>query len=867
MKQKLLGIFLLGILTLTSTGCTTEIWKDNSYSPDERAEDLLKELTLEEKVSLMVDRNTAIERLGIEEYNWWNEALHGVARAGQATVFPQPVGMAAAFDRDMVLDVFSAASDEARAKHHFFKKRGERGRYQGLTMWTPNINVFRDPRWGRGMEAYGEDPFMNGVLGTAVVKGLQGDRSGKYDKLHACAKHYAVHSGPEWNRHSFNAENIKPRDLHETYLPAFKKLVIDGDVRMVMCAYNRFEGVPCCGNNQFLRDILRNEWGFDGVVVSDCWAINDFYNREAHATHPDAETASTDAVLAGTDLNCGDSYPSLVEAVEQGLITEEQLDISLRRLLIARFELGEMDPDEEVEWSKIPHSVVASPKHSELALEAARKSMTLLMNKNGALPLKKEGLTVAVMGPNANDSLMQWGNYNGTPATTTTILQGIRNTIGNDDQVIYEKGTQWVDDRIFKSVFDQCISEKGQGFAAQYWNNPDRDGEPDVETIVNTPFNFHTGGATVFAPGVNLTDFSARYKSVFTPEQTGEVFFNFYVNGIIRLLIDGEPVFEHRAEHGGRKQEYKMEAEAGKSYEIELEYAHFMSEAELVFNMGYMAKVDIPASVARVADADVVVFASGISPFLEGEEMGVDLPGFKGGDRTDIALPAIQKEMLKALHEAGKKIILVNCSGSAIGFEEAKDYSSAILQAWYPGQAGGQAVAEVLFGDYNPAGRLPVTFYKNVDQLPDFQDYNMANRTYRYFKGEPLYPFGYGLSYTTFSYDQPELSKPSISTDEDASLKVSVTNTGDYDGEEVVQLYLQKPDDKEGPLLTLRGFQRVFIPKGETIEVEFQLTEDVLEWWNADAQRMTPLAGDYRLLVGGSSRMEDLQDVALTVAQ
>jgi beta-glucosidase len=867
MKQKLLSIFLLGIFILPGIGCTTEKWKDNSYSPEERADDLLQELTLEEKVSLMVDRNAPIERLGIEEYNWWNEALHGVARAGRATVFPQPVGMAAAFDRDMVLDIFSAVSDEARAKHHYFKSRGERGRYQGLTMWTPNINVFRDPRWGRGMEAYGEDPFMNGVLGTAVVKGLQGDRTGKYDKLHACAKHYAVHSGPEWNRHSFNAKNIKPRDLHETYLPAFKKLVIDGDVRMVMCAYNRFEGEPCCGNDQLMMDILRNEWGFDGVVVSDCWAINDFYNKEAHATHPDSETASTDAVLAGTDLNCGDSYPSLVEAVERGLITEEQLDVSLRRLLIARFELGEMDPDEEVEWSKIPHSVVSSPEHSDMALEAARKSMTLLMNKDGALPLKKEGLTVAVMGPNANDSLMQWGNYNGTPAATTTILQGIRSALGSDDQVIYEQGTEWVDDRIFKSVFDQCISEKGQGFSAQYWNNPDREGEPDVETLVNTRFNFHTGGATVFAPGVNLTDFSARYKSVFTPEKSGEVFFHFYVNGIIRLLVDGEPVFEHEAGHGGRKQEYKMEAEAGKSYDIELEFAHYMSEAELDFNIGYMAEVDIPASVARVADADVVVFASGISPFLEGEEMGVDLPGFKGGDRTDIALPAIQKEILKALNNAGKEIILVNCSGSAIGFEEEAEYCSAILQAWYPGQAGGTAVAEVLFGDYNPAGRLPVTFYKNVEQLPDFQDYNMANRTYRYFEGEPLFPFGYGLSYTTFSYDNLQLTNSTISANEEASLKVSVTNTGDYDGEEVIQLYLQKPDDDEGPSLTLRGFQRVFIPKGETVEVEFQLTEDVLEWWNADAQRMTPLAGDYRLLVGSSSRLQDLNEVPLTVVQ
>jgi beta-glucosidase len=867
MIRKLIGFLFLGGLLLAGSACTTEVWKDNSYSPEERADDLLTKLTLEEKVLLMVDRNAPIERLGIQEYNWWNEALHGVARAGRATVFPQPVGMAASFDRDMVLDIFSVVSDEARAKHHFFKSQGEFGRYQGLTMWTPTINIFRDPRWGRGMEAYGEDPFMNGVLGTAVVHGLQGERGEGYDKLHACAKHFAVHSGPEWNRHSFDAKNIKPRDLHETYLPAFKKLVIDGDVRMVMCAYNRFEGEPCCSNDQLMMDILRNEWGFDGVVVSDCWAIYDFYNKEAHGTHPDAETASTDAVLAGTDLNCGESYPSLINAVEQGLITEAELDVSLKRLLVARFELGEMDPDDKVEWSKIPHSVVSSPEHATMALDAARKSMTLLLNENEALPLKRGGLTVAVMGPNANDSLMQWGNYNGTPASTTTILQGITKALGSDDRVIYEQGTEWVSDRIFSSVFEQCISEAGQGFTAQYWNNPDRNGNPDVVTQVNSPFHFHTGGATVFAPGVNLTDFSARYTSTYHPERSGEIFFHFYVNGVTQLLVDGEPVFEYRSQHGGRKHEYKMHVEAGKTYDIELEFAHYMSEAELDFNIGYMAEVDIPASVARVADADVVVFASGISPFLEGEEMGVDLPGFTGGDRTDIALPAVQREMLSALHKAGKKIILVNCSGSAIGFEEELDYCSAILQAWYPGQAGGTAVAEVLFGDYNPAGRLPVTFYKNVAQLPDFEDYNMTNRTYRYFTGEPLFHFGYGLSYTSFDYDTPQVSSDAVSTGDEATLTVSVTNTGNYDGEEVVQLYLQKPDDAEGPLLTLRGFKRVLIAKGETVEVKFQLTPEVLEWWNAEAQRMTALAGDYRLLVGSSSRQEDLQAVPLTVVE
>lgn len=855
----------LAVMGLLLLSCSTEVWKDNNYTPEERADDLLQKLTLEEKVQLMVDQNAPIERLGIPEYNWWNEALHGVARAGRATVFPQPVGLAASFDRDLVLDVFSVASDEARAKHHYFKARGERGRYQGLTMWTPTINVFRDPRWGRGMEAYGEDPYMNGVLGAAVVNGLQGVRGEGYDKLHACAKHFAVHSGPEWNRHSFDARDIAPRDLHETYLPAFKKLVMDADVRMVMCAYNRFEGEPCCGSDRLMIDLLRNEWGFDGVMVSDCWGINDFYNPEAHGTHPDAETASADAVLSGTDLNCGSSYPSLVEAVAKGLISEEQLDVSLRRLLIARFQLGELDPDEKVEWSKIAHDVVASEAHHQQALEAARKSITLLQNVDHALPLKKEGLKIAVMGPNANDSLMQWGNYNGTPAATSTLLQGIESALGPNAQLVFEQGTEWVGNRIFKSAFNQCVSEGEQGFKAEYWNNPNREGSADVVTREQHPFHFCTAGATVFAPGVELTGFSARYTSTFKPELSGEVYFHFYINGATELLVNGDSAFTYLSEHGGRKHDYRMEVEAGESYEIELNFAHHMSEAELDFNLGFRSEVDIPASVAQVKDADVVVFASGISPFLEGEEMGVDLPGFLGGDRTDIALPQVQKDILRALHQAGKKIILVNFSGSAIGLEEEADYVSAIIQAWYPGQAGGTALAEVLFGDYNPAGRLPVTFYKSVAQLPDFEDYSMKGRTYRYFEGEAQFPFGYGLSYTTFSYDRPQLSSTEVAADGSATLSVKVSNTGNYDGEEVVQLYLQKPDDADGPTKALRGFERVFVPKGETVELRFALSAEVLEWWNPEIERMTPLAGDYRLLVGSSSRNEDLQTVDFKV--
>ena len=555
--------FLLFVALFLFTGCNNQpAYKNTNLSPEKRAEALLKELTLEEKVSLMMDTSQPVERLGIKKYNWWNEALHGIARNGLATVFPMPIGLAATFDAEAVHDMFVTVSDEARAKNTKAAAEGSYERYEGLTVWTPNINIFRDPRWGRGIETYGEDPYLTATLGVEVVKGLQclGEDE-KYDKMHACAKHFAVHSGPEWNRHTFNAENIKPRDLYETYLPAFEALVKDAQVKEVMCAYNRFEGDPCCDSDQLLIKILREEWDYQGIVVSDCWAISDFYREEnSHKTHPDSASASAAAVLSGTDLECGNSYLSLVDGVKRGLIKESDIDVSVKRLLKARYELGEMDDPKEVSWTKIPFSVVASKEHHEQALEMARKTRTLLQNKNNILPLKRGGKTFALVGPNANDSIMQWGNYNGFPSHTITMLEGIQKAIAEDDKLIHVPGCSWV---------------KGES--------------------------------------------------------------------------------------------------------------------------------NIPQTLAQVKDADVIIFAGGISPQLEGEEMGVDLPGFRGGDRTDIELPAIQRQLLKALKAAGKKIVLVNYSGSPIGLEPETQSCDAILQAWYPGQAGGQAVAEVLFGDYNPA--------------------------------------------------------------------------------------------------------------------------------------------------------------------
>ena len=855
MKRKL--ICWLPLLLLI--GCSQPTYRTTSLTPDKRAELLLKELTLEEKVALMMDTSQPVERLGIKPYNWRNEALHGVARAGLATAFPQPIGMAASFSPQTVYEVFNAVSDEARAKNTYYASQGSYERYQGLTMWTPTVNIYRDPRWGRGIETYGEDPYLTSRMGVMVVKGLQGTNDGRYDKLHACAKHFAVHSGPEWNRHSFNVENLSTRDLYETYLPPFEALVKEAGVKEVMCAYNSFEGEPCCGSNRLLMQILRNDWGFNGIVLSDCGAIADFYNEYGHKAYSDAESASAAAVLNGTDLECGSSYEALVKAAQEGKIDEKDIDKAVLCLLEARFALGEMDAPEDVSWTKIPFSVVASAAHDSLALDMARKSMTLLQNKDNILPLKRGGLTVAVMGPNANDSVMQWGNYNGMPSHTVTILDGIRNALGADDELIYEQGCSWVERTLIQSVFNQCKSADGQGFTARYWNNVKHEGTPVTTTQVTTPFRFCTSGATVFAQGVNLTDFSATYNSVLTPLQSGEVVFEIYTYGSGCLRINGEEVKRFRNTHGGRSLDYTLQVKAGVPYDIELDFEYFRSDAQLNFDIGFKQKVNIDASVACVKDADVVVFAGGISPLLEGEEMGVNLPGFRGGDRTDIELPAVQRELIHALHRAGKKIILVNCSGSPIALEPETKNCEAILQAWYPGQAGGTAVADVLFGDYNPGGRLPVTFYRNMSQLPDFEDYNMTGRTYRYMTQQPLFPFGYGLSYTTFEYGNLSLAKEQIKLGEPLKLTVNVTNNGQRDGEEVVQVYLKKQDDAEGPGKTLRAFKRVRIPAGKSVEVAFDLNGKELEWWDAQSNTMRVCAGRYDVMVGKSSQDRDLQ--------
>ena len=849
----------IGFVCLLSVSCNRPLpYQDTSLPAAERARDLVGRLTLEEKAALMQNASPAIPRLGIKEYDWWNEALHGVGRAGLATVFPQSVGMAASFDDSLLYQVFTAVSDEARAKSAQFSRNGQLKRYQGLTFWTPNVNIFRDPRWGRGQETYGEDPYLTSRMGVSVVRGLQGPDTEKYDKLHACAKHYAVHSGPEWNRHVFDAENIAPRDLWETYLPAFKALVQEADVKEVMCAYNRYEGEPCCGSDRLLHQILRKEWGFDGIVVSDCWAINDFYTEGHHHTEPDAQHAAAKAVRTGTDLECGESYGSLVEAVQAGLIDEATVDTSVTRLMKARFELGEMD--EDVSWNRIPYSVVDSKEHRALALKMAQESMVLLTNKDNFLPLDKS-LTVALVGPNANDSTMQWGNYNGFPSHTSTLLEALRSYLP-ESRIIYEPGCDHTSAVALQSLFNQCSIDGKPGFKAAYWNEQRPEGEPDVTAWVSTPFRFTTAGATVFAPGVNLGGFTARYESQFHAEKSEQVVFSFQTQGYAQLSIDGKRVasaLNMKSNHA-----YAFQAEAGKTYDIQVVFSATEGDcATLNFDLGRELPLDLSKVAQRVRQADVILFAGGISPGLEGEEMPVSVPGFKGGDRESIELPEVQTRLLRELHKTGKPIVFINFSGSAVALTDEARLCRAMLQAWYPGQAGGEAVASVLFGDYNPAGRLPVTFYKSTAQLPDFEDYSMKNRTYRYFRGEPLFPFGHGLSYTRFEYGDARVDKPVLSEGETLTLTIPVCNVGGRDGDEVIQVYLRRPGDTDGPLRTLRAFRRVHIPKGQTAQVTLQLPYERFEWFDTQTNTMRPLAGRYELLYGGTSAADGLKAVTV----
>jgi beta-glucosidase len=863
MKKVLIPSLLL-LITLSLRGQSYP-FRDPALSTQERARDLISRLTLEEKATLMCDQSDAIPRLGIKKFNWWSEALHGYANNDNVTVFPEPIGMAASFDDELVFRIFDAVSDEARAKYNQWIRAGnENRRFLSLSVWTPNVNIFRDPRWGRGQETYGEDPYLTSRMGISVVKGLQGPDDARYRKLLACAKHYAVHSGPEWSRHELNLNRVSQRDLYETYLPAFKALVQDAGVRQVMCAYQRLDDEPCCGNTRLLQRILRDQWGYEYMVVSDCGAITDFFT--SHNVSSDAVHAASKAVLAGTDVECvWENYPfkTLPEAVERGLIREEDMDRSLMRLLTGRFDLGEMDPDSLVPWTQIPPSVLNNENHRHLALEMARESMTLLQNDGQILPISKSVKKIAVIGPNADDKPMLWGNYNGTPVRTTSILDGIRAKLP-EKKILYEKGCDLVEDKVTESYLDQCSIGGKQGIKASYWNNPRREGKIVATQQITHHLQLTTAGQHEFASGVRLEGFSAVYQTEFVPLESEEIVFKCGATGFFELLVNGESLTRYN-NWRTLPSRIPYPVEAGKKYSIEVRYAQLNDwQANLEFDFGKEVDVEYADLIQKLKGIDLVVFAGGLSGRLEGEEMPVSYPGFKGGDRTHIELPAVQRNCLKALHDAGKKVVFVNCSGSAVALAPETESCDAILQAWYGGESGGQAVADVLFGDYNPSGKLPVTFYKSSDQLKDFEDYSMKGRTYRYMS-DPLFPFGFGLSYTIFEMGKGSTGKSVLQPDEGTQITIPVTNKGTMAGTEVVQVYTRKAGDVDGPLKTLKGFQRVTLAPGETKRVTLDLPPSAFEFFSWGERKMTVSPGEYEVYYGNSSDPEDLKMTKITI--
>ena len=874
MKKILLFAAAAWLLATDGTAQTKYPFQDTSLSRRERVENLISLLTPEEKVGLMMNKSISIDRLGIPSYNWWSEACHGV-RQGGYTVYPQPIGLAAAFSEKLVYDVFSQVSDEARANwnrsdHNVFNVQMGATYYPGnpeLTFWCPNVNIFRDPRWGRGQETCGEDPYLNAVLGVQTVLGMQGNDP-NYFKTHACAKHYAVHSGPEPLRHSYDAR-VNPRDLWETYLPAFKALVKKGNVREVMCAYNRFEGVPCCTSDRLLINILRDKWDYDGIVLTDCDAINNFYNRGQHETHKDPLSASVDAVLNGTDLECGKVFMVLTEALQKGLIQEATLDGHLRKTLMGRFELGMFDPADQIPWANISESTISCEKHDQLATEAARESMVLLENKD-VLPLSKSIKTLAVVGPNADDVELLNGNYGGTPTDEHkhSLLEGIKAAVPGA-KIIYNKACELNDD--YETVYHLQDFNGGKGVQVEFWNNKELSGDP-VKTGYYNELNFSTFGAWGFAEGVNNDNLSVRISGKYTANFTGEMKYTLSTDNGYVLIVNGDTIEASKPGAGGRGgfggfgfgrrgADYKsFNVEQGKDYDVVIEYRRGNGNfAMLRGDICERKQVDYTPLANEVKAADAIIVIGGISARMEGE----------GGDKQTIELPACQQRLIQAMHATGRPVIVVNCSGSAIAFGALEGQYDALLQAWYPGQGGAKALADVLFGKYNPSGKLPVTFYRSNNDLPDFLDYNMENRTYRYFKGVPQYAFGYGLSYTTFNVGQAKLSAKAAKAKKAGkpfcTLTVPVTNTGKREGMETVQVYVKALDDAGAPIKSLKGFQKLSIPAGQTVTASITLDGEAFEFYDEKIDELSVKPGRYQILYGTSSRDEDLKTLDFMV--
>ncbi len=825
-------------------------WKDFTLPVDQRVDMLVEQMTLEEKVSQMLHEAPAIPRLGIPAYNWWNECLHGVARAGIATVFPQAIGLGATWDSAHIHQVATIISDEARAKHHEALRKNERGIYQGLTMWSPNINIFRDPRWGRGHETYGEDPYLTSCIGVAFVKGLQGNNP-NYLKAIATPKHYAVHSGPEPERHEFNAIADK-RDLWDTYLPAFEATVKKANALSIMCAYNRYNGEACCGSSFLLQDILRQLWGFNGYVVSDCGAVRDI--SEFHkVVDSDVEGAAL-AVKSGTDLNCGSKYHKLIEAVKNGHLKEEQIDIAVKRLFTARIQLGMFDPPEIVPYAQIPYEVNDSPKHDSVALETARKSMVLLKNDNNFLPLQKEKLRkIAVIGPNADALEVLLGNYNGTPSNPVTPLQGIKNAVGNDVKIVYEVGCNLAGSKfLLRQVPEEFLSTGNKsGLKAEYFDNANLEGTPFYSQNDKT---INSNWENQEIENLNIETFSVRWTGQISVPETGEYAFGLKGDDGFRLFINDKLLIEDWEKQAPETKTCDIKLEKGKKYKLKVEFFQDGGGMELSFKYALKSGDPYKKAVEVAEQADVVLFFGGLSPHLEGEEMKVDIKGFQGGDRTEIALPGVQTKLLKKIKQVNENIALVLLNGSALAINWENENIPAILEAWYPGQRGGTAIADILFGNYNPAGRLPVTFYQSTNDLPPFRDYTMKGKTYRYFTGEPLYAFGHGLSYSQFEYKNITITPKTTKSGGNINLTFNITNTGNVAGDEVPQVYIKDVESSvERPLMDLRAFKRIHLNPEETKTVKFQIPVNELGFFDPAQQKYIVEPGKFKIMVGKSS--------------
>lgn len=819
---------------------------------EERVNDIVSRMSLDEKISQMVNSANAIERLNVPAYNWWSEGLHGVAFSGVATVFPQAIGLAATWDDSLMFKVADVISTEFRAKFNNYQQKGERGAFKGLTVWSPNINIFRDPRWGRGQETYGEDPYLTARMGVAFVKGMQGDDP-KYFKVICTPKHYVVHSGPEPERHRFNAITNE-RDFIDTYTPAFKACVIEGGAYSVMCAYNSYLGVPCCASNFLLTEVLRNKWNFKGYVVSDCGAIYDIYINHKYVDSPEEAVAL--AVKAGCDLECGDAYQYLKDAVRKNLLNESDIDIAVKRLFTARFKLGLFDPPERVPYTQIPITENAKPEHRQLALEAARKSIVLLKNDKNILPLNKDIKTIAVIGPNADVVEVLYGNYNGVSSKPVTVLEGIKNRAPESIKIIYEPGSNITDDSpVFRPIEEDVFltsDEKEKGLKAEYFDNMDLKGKPFlVRTDKQINYDF------LINPPVAKKDerFSVRWTGWIVAPETDTYHIGILGDDGYRVYLDNKLILDNWKDHAPVFEKTQRKLVKGKKYKIKVEYYQNAGAAVAKLQWGREKEDHLPKIDNAVKQADVVVYVGGINSWLEGEEMPVDIEGFKGGDRTTLDLPKIQEDILKRIKSFEKPIVLVLLSGSALSVNWADKNVDAIIQAWYPGEEGGNAIADVIFGNYNPAGRLPVTFYASVKDLPPFEDYNMQGRTYRYFEGKPLYEFGYGLSYTTFKYSN--LNVPQIvNTNENIKVSIDVENSGKMDGEEVIQLYVKILDSKVPvPIYALQGFKRIHLKVGEKKKVEFELKPEQFSVINNQNKRVVE-ACKIKIFVGNRSPSE-----------